>query len=172
MAWSGTNTVQDRIFGSLLYVLPLIDLIIFQHLSPYPAGSLIGLIPGWGTFLALISPLVILYGSNWIISLGIFFALFAFVIRNENVSRFIRFNAMQAILLGIVMTLVRLVRDFILGPAVGVAGESGSFIMDTVQNTVFLGVVAVLAYCFVQTARGLYPDKIPSLSEIVHMQVR
>ena len=171
MSWSGTSTIQDRIFGALLYVLPLIDLIIFQYVGNTP-GSLISLIPGWSVFLTLIFPLVILYGSNWIISLGIFFALFAFVIRNENVARFVRFNAMQAILLGIVLTLVRLVRDFILGPVLSATGESGAFIMDTIQNTVFLGGIAVLVYCFVQTARGLYPDKIPSLSEIVNMQVR
>jgi uncharacterized membrane protein len=49
-------------------------------------------------------------------SLIIFFALYLGVVRNENISHFIRFNAMQAILLDIVLMLCGLVLPIFEGP--------------------------------------------------------
>jgi uncharacterized membrane protein len=96
----------------------------------------------------------------------IFFALFLLVIRNESISHFIRFNAMQAILLDIVLILCGLVASYILQPVL-----QGGLILETLFNVVFLGTVAAVVYSVVQSALGRYAE-IPTLSEAVYMQVR
>jgi hypothetical protein len=101
MTWRGSTTVPDRIFASLPYLLPLIDALSFGRFlfTQFPVLQLL-LIP--------LAPLMELYRLPFA-SLIIFFALYLGVVRNENISHFIRFNAMQAILLDIVLMLCGLV---------------------------------------------------------------
>ena len=73
---------------------------------------------------------------------------------------------MQAILIGIVLSLCGLILSFVLAPAIG-----SGFIMDTLMNTIFLGVVVAFIYSVVQSALGRYAE-IPTISDAVHMQVR
>ncbi len=156
MTWRGSATVSDRIFASLPYLLPLVDGVIFGRylFSQFPALSLV--------FVPLI-PLVQL-NSTPFVSLIIFFALFLLVIRNENISHFIRFNAMQAILLDIVIFLVSLLLR-ILAPVPGV-----EFALETLTNTLFLGIVAAFVYSVAQSLLGRYAE-IPAISDAVRMQV-
>lgn len=156
MTWRGSATVSDRIFASLPYLLPLVDGVIFGRylFSQFPALSLV--------FVPLI-PLVQL-NSTPFVSLIIFFALFLLVIRNENISHFIRFNAMQAILLDIVIFLVSLLLR-ILAPVPGV-----EFAIETLSNTLFLGIVAAFIYSVAQSLLGRYAE-IPAISDAVRMQV-
>ena len=98
-------------------------------------------------------------------SLVIFFALYLGVVRNENISHFIRFNAMQAILLDIVLMLCGLVLP-ILAKSFQI-----TFIAETLYNMVFLGVLAAFFYAVVQSALGRYAE-IPPISDAVYMQVR
>lgn len=156
MTWRGSATVSDRIFASLPYLLPLVDGVIFGRylFSQFPALSLV--------FVPLI-PLVQI-NSTPFVSLIIFFALFLLVIRNENISHFIRFNAMQAILLDIVIFLVSLLLR-ILAPVPGV-----EFALETLSNTLFLGIVAAFVYSVAQSLLGRYAE-IPAISDAVRMQV-
>lgn len=156
MTWRGSATVSDRIFASLPYLLPLVDGVIFGRylFSQFPALSII--------FVPLI-PLVQL-NSTPFVSLIIFFALFLLVIRNENISHFIRFNAMQAILLDIVIFLVSLLLR-ILSPVPGI-----DFAIETLTNTLFLGIVAAFVYSVAQSLLGRYAE-IPAISDAVRMQV-
>ena len=156
MTWRGSATVSDRIFASLPYLLPLVDGVIYGRylFSQFPALSIV--------FVPLI-PLVQLNNTPFV-SLIIFFALFLLVIRNENISHFIRFNAMQAILLDIVIFLVSLLLR-ILAPVPGV-----EFAIETLSNTLFLGIVAAFVYSVAQSLLGRYAE-IPAISDAVRMQV-
>lgn len=156
MTWRGSATVSDRIFASIPYLLPLVDGVIFGKylFNQFPALSVI--------FVPLI-PLVQI-NSIPFVSLIIFFALFLLVIRNENISHFIRFNAMQAILLDIVIFLVSLLLR-ILNPVPGV-----EFALETLTNTLFLGIVAAFVYSVAQSLLGRYAE-IPAISDAVRMQV-
>ena len=157
MTWRGSTTVPDRIFASLPYLLPLIDGLAFGQFlfRQFPVLQLL-LIP--------LAPLMQIYSLPFA-SLVIFFALYLGVVRNENISHFIRFNAMQAILLDIVLMLCGLVLP-ILAKSFQI-----TFIAETLYNMVFLGALAAFVYAVVQSLLGRYAE-IPPLSDAVYMQVR
>ena len=157
MTWRGSTTVPDRIFASLPYLLPLIDGLWFGRFlfTQFPVLQVL-LIP--------LAPLMQIY-SLPLASLIIFFALYLGVVRNENISHFIRFNAMQAILLDIVLILCRLVLPIFSN------GLKVAFISETLYNMVFLGAFAAFVYAVVQSLLGRYAE-IPPLSDAVYMQVR
>lgn len=160
MTWRGSTTVQDRIFATLPYLLPLIEgLLQFgQLLQQFPPLQFL--------FLPLL-PVIALYQrlGSWG-SLIIFFVLFLAVVRNERISHFIRFNAMQALLLDILLILIGLFLG-ILQPVLG----TSSLIVSTLVNIVFLAIVAACGYSMVQSLLGHYAE-IPTLSEAAHAQVR
>ncbi|MEH2325425.1 MAG: Tic20 family protein [Nostoc sp.] len=159
MSWRGSTTVSDRIFASLPYLLPLVDGLVFGSflLSQFPALAVL--------FLPL-QPVLIIYGSlGQFGQIIVFFALLILVVRNEKISHFIRFNTMQAILLDIVIFLCSiLVR--VLGQVPGTG-----FAIETVANTIFLGVIAAVGYSAIQSLLGRYAE-IPAISDAVYMQVR
>lgn len=158
MAWRGSTTIPERIFASLPYFLPLISSLAFaaSFFKEFPAVAQV-LIP-------LLTPILLIYGIIPFPSLIIFFALFFFVVRNERVAHFIRYNTMQALLVDILLVLAGLILPFF--------SQGGlNLISNTLSTTVFLGVVAIVGFSIVQSLRGRYAE-IPTLSEAVYMQVR
>lgn len=163
MTLRGSTTVPDRIFACLAYLMPLLEVII-RFSAPF-----FKLFPDLQIILLPLQPLLqIYYLLSYSLPFGsliLFFLLFFLVVRNENISHFIRFNTMQAILIDILLSLCGLILSFILAPIVG------AFAMETLTNTIFLGVVAAVIYSVVQTLLGRYAE-IPTISEAVYMQVR
>lgn len=157
MNWRGDTTVKDRIFACLPYLLPLLDGLRFGMF-------LFTLFPPLALVFIPLTPFLALY-SLPLASLIIFFAIFLLVVRNEKISHFIRFNAMQAILLDILLFLAQLIL-MVLTRASGL-----ELMLKVFSNFVFIGVVAVVVYAVVQSVRGRYAE-IPTLSEAVYMQVR
>ncbi|MEH1769228.1 Tic20 family protein [Nostoc sp.] len=158
MSWRGSTTVSDRIFASLPYLLPLVEVFVFGRylFSEFPALQLL--------FLPLLPLLNIYYGVRYA-GMIIFFALFLLVVRNEKISHFIRFNTMQAILLDIIIFLFGILTDVVgLIPA-------GGFAIQTLSTTIFIGIVGAAAYSVIQSAIGRYAE-IPAISDAVYMQVR
>ncbi len=157
MNWRGSTTVQDRIFACLPYLLPLIDGLVYGRylFQQFPPLQLI--------FIPLV-PLWQIYQGKRFLGFIIFLALFLLVVRNNNISHFIRFNTMQAILLDIVLILCGLILS-ILG------GTLGGFILETLSNMIFLGILGSFIYTVVQSAMGRYAE-IPTISDAVYMQVR
>jgi hypothetical protein len=170
MTWRSTDTVSDKILGSLPYLLPLFDAILvggalFKLIDNFPV-----LAPLRDVLLILVTPVVLLYGLlNSIIpfglgSLAIFFALFLLVVRNPKVSHFIRFNTLQAILIGFIISIGSLLLSLLDLPGLGL-------ITDTFYNVLLFGGIAAVGYSIVQCLIGRYPE-IPTISEAVHMQIR
>jgi len=159
MSWRGSTTFPDRIFACLPYLLPLIDSLGFGSFlfRQFPLLKLL-LIP--------LQPVLIVYGSlGQIGQLIVFFALFMLVVRNEKINHFIRFNTMQAILLDIVIFLC----SVLLRILTSIPGTD--FAMETLANTIFLGILAAVVYSVFQSLMGKYAE-IPTISDAVHMQVR
>jgi uncharacterized membrane protein len=157
MSWRGSTTVSDRIFACLPYLLPVIEVFQFGSflLAQFPPLQLL--------FLPLIS-LNNIYNSVPYAGLIIFFALFFFVIRNEKISHFVRFNTMQAILLDIVIFLFS-----ILIPIVALF-PGGGFAIQTLSTTIFLGIMGGVVYSIAQSLLGRYAE-IPAISDAVYMQL-
>ena len=159
MSWRGSTTIQDRIFSSLPYLLPLTSSIGFS-------SAVLQEVPTLGTVLApLLLPVLWIYQTLPFASLIIFFALFLLVVRNEKVPHIIRFNTMQALLVDILMVVVGLVLP-ILGRV-----DSSNLVVVALSSTVFIGVLAIVIFSVVQSLRGLYAE-IPTLSDAAYMQVR
>lgn len=158
MNWRGTTTVKDRIFACLPYLLPLIEGLAF-------ARFLFFQFPALQVLFVPLAPIILLYSSIPFAGLVIFFALFLLVVRNDNINHFIRFNTMQAIMIDIVLVLCSLVLPiFAQIPGAG-------FLVQTLSNTIFLGIVAAVVFSVVQSVRGRYAE-IPAISDAVYMQVR
>lgn len=156
MTWRGDTTIRDRIFAVLPYLLPLMYGLQFGRFlfAQFPILSII-LIP--------LAPLMSIYRAFPFAGLVIFFALYLLVVRNSNIPHFIRFNTMQAILLDIIIVLC----SIILGVF---AGGLQGFILETIYNMLFLGILAAVIYSVVQSLRGQYAE-IPTISDAVYMQV-
>ncbi|MEM6522067.1 MAG: Tic20 family protein, partial [Cyanobacteria bacterium P01_D01_bin.71] len=106
MTWRGTTTAQERFYACLPYLLPLIEVTV---LGVYFAGvARIGLFhqfPILAVILSPLNPLIRLYAGFPFAGIIVFILLLTLVVRNTNISHFIRFNTMQAILLDIALIL-------------------------------------------------------------------
>jgi len=158
MAWRGQADTKDRIFGALVYILPLIYVLPFGLF-------LLRQFPALGFIYVPLQPVVQIYYAFPFAGIIIFFVLFLAVVRNERINHFIRFNTMQAILLDILLVLLRLATQ-ILGEGLG-----QNLLTETLYNVVFLGTLAACFYAIIQSALGRYAE-IPALSEAVYGQVR
>ncbi|WP_319421968.1 Tic20 family protein [Pleurocapsa sp. FMAR1] len=150
---------KDRSLGALIYLFPLVYSLPFGIL-------LLSQFPWLYQFFA---PLVAIYGitnSLPFASLLIFFGLWFAVVRNENVSNFLRFNAMQAILLNILQILFSLIMGVLI-PAFG--GQS--LISETLTNTIFMGSVVACFFCIFRSIQGQYAE-LPLLSDAASSQIR
>jgi uncharacterized membrane protein len=170
MTWRGSATPLDRIFASLPYLLPLLDAVVmysgpFQQQFPTVANVLfLPLAPFLAIYLLFLQ--VFSFGGLGLGGLIIFFALYFLVVRNEKISHFIRFNTMQSIIVGIVLSIFSIVWSFALEPVF----RTG-LIQETLFNVALFGTIAVVAYSIVQSVMGRYAD-IPTLSDAAYMQVR
>jgi uncharacterized membrane protein len=157
MTWRGSTTVKDRFFACLPYLLPLIEAFAFGQflINDFP---LLGII-----FIPLLPLLKIYYGVRYA-GLIIFFALWILVVRNEQISHFIRFNTLQAIILDIVIFLCSVLIDIVkLIPSSG-------FAIQTLYTTIFLGIVGAVGYCVFNCVSGKYAE-IPVVSDAVYTQL-
>ncbi|MEM8673478.1 MAG: Tic20 family protein [Cyanobacteria bacterium P01_G01_bin.67] len=151
--------IKDRSFGALIYLFPLVYALPFGLI-------LLSQFPWLAQFFA---PFIALYGvtnSLPFASLIIFFGLWLGVVRNDKVSYFLRFNAMQAILLNILQILFSLMMG-ILVPAFG----AQSLISATLTNTIFMGSVVACFFCMVRSIQGEYAE-LPALSDAASSQIR
>lgn len=159
MAWRGSTDIKDRIFGAIIYLIPLLFAFRFGEylIEQFP-------ILGW-----LAIPLIPVYFIYSLLGpwgdLIIFFVLFLAVVRNPRVSHFIRFNTMQALLIDILIFLVGLLLGLLQ------QGTGVNFLVETLYNVVFLGALAACLYSIVQSALGRYAE-IPSISDAAYTQVR
>ncbi|WP_017658666.1 Tic20 family protein [Baaleninema simplex] len=151
--------LSTRILSAVMYLIPLVEGVVFGTFlfRQFPVLQVV--------FVPLL-PLIQLYNSIPFGRLLVFFILFFTVVRNTNLDRFVRYNAMQALFLSIILSISSLLLSLF---ASGLQ-QGAPLLLETLVNTLFLGVVAAVGYSLVQCVRGRYPE-IPALSDAVNMQV-
>ncbi len=157
MSSQSSETAADRFFGSLAYLLPIAD-VYFFGLFVFKQFPIVE---------QLYQPLapLLAINNNQIASLALFFGLYVGVVVNPQISRFIRFNVLQAILIGILISLCGLILQYVLLPILGMG-----VLTQVLMNVVFYGTVAMAGYGIVMSAFGKYTE-IPQLSETAQIQV-
>lgn len=164
MTWRGSANPSDRFFATLPYLLALVSTFVagtafFNFIGQFPVLDSVQSI-----LFLLISPVLLVYSLIPFGSLVVFFLLIFFVVRNPKISHFIRFNTLQAILIGFMVSVCSLVISLLTLPGL-------ELFTETLSNVVFLGGMAAVVYSIAQTVLGRYAE-IPTISEAVHMQVR
>lgn len=143
MSWSNNFTIADRVYACLAYLLPLLSV-----LGQFPMN-----IPPFLQLVYSLSPLAIVI------------ALYFFVLKNQKISRLIRFNVLQAMLLGAILSLCQIVIGSLLMP-IPVIGQAGLILL--ILASIAIGGVCI--YSMVITAQGKYPE-IKELSKNTHLWV-
>ncbi|GAB4237500.1 MAG: hypothetical protein Kow0049_23330 [Stanieria sp.] len=150
---------KERAIAALVYLLPMIYVLPFGLilLKQFPFLSII---------YAPLSPLISIYYGLPFAGLIVFFALYFAIVRNEKASYFVRFNTMQAILLDILLILCSVLISIL---EMGLGGTS--LLIETLNNTVFIGTLVACFYSIAQSVRGQYAE-IPTISEAASSQIR
>jgi len=110
-----------------------------------------------------LTPLLVIYRGVPFVAFGVFLALYFAVVRNGNISRFIRWNTQQAILIDILLIVPQLLLGF--------GGRLPGAVVEAISNTVFYGVLLAVGYSIVSNIRGELPDQIPGISDSVDSQI-
>jgi Chloroplast import apparatus Tic20-like len=157
MGWGNSIDTKDKFFAAIVYILPLIYALNFGQFA-------LQKLPFLAIIYLPIKPIIQFYYGFPFGGLIIFFVLFLAVVRNQNISYFIRFNTMQSILIDIFLSLCSIVTQFFF------SGLGASLLTETLFNVLFLGTLGVCFYSMIQSAFGRYAD-IPTISDAVKSQV-
>ncbi|KAB1203406.1 Protein TIC 20-II, chloroplastic [Morella rubra] len=136
----------DRLISAVAYTLPFFNSLQYGRFLFHQYPSL-------GSLFDPLLPLLSLYRSIPYSSFVAFFALYLGVVRNPRLSRYVRFNAMQAVTLDVLLVLPLLLQR-VLSP--GRAGV-GFKIMLWVHNVLFVFSVFCFVYSVVCCVLGKTP---------------
>lgn len=155
--------IWQRLLAALAYTLPWSDALSFGKplLSQFP----------WLSVFAL--PALPMLQFEQAFSMGgfglggllLFLVLYAAVVRNPQVPYMVRFNVLLALMIDILLIVLQLAMETLFRQTFG-----NTLLLRTLDNTIFLGVLLLLAYALVECLRGREPD-VPTLSEAVRMQL-
>ena len=146
-----------RILGVLLYMIPWSDSLIFgNHLFiKYPFTQIIQ-VPA--------IPIILIERSIPFGSLLLFLAIFLGLVRNSKVSYFLRFNALQSLLINIGIIIVNFVFEIIFSPFLN------SLIIRTFSSTLLISLFSVIIYCVWSCTQGNEPN-LSGISQATKMQL-
>lgn len=178
MVWRGSPTGKDKLFACLVYLLPLIEVLPFG----FP------LLVFFQPLALLFTPLLFLYpiyhwgvGGIAIVAIAIFILLYAKVVNNRRLIHFLRYNAMQAILLavfawlcGLILQLFGITQEILLSMLTSSSlafGTVSSLTILAIVTIIFVAVAGASFYAIFQCIRGLYAE-IPLISDTAYSQVR
>jgi uncharacterized membrane protein len=159
MNWRNAISPSDRFFACLPYLLPI--LAVFGY-----GGSLIRTFPIFGSVYSIILPIQSIYTSVQFGDFAVFLLLFFLVVRNHSIHRFVRFNTLQSILLGVMVSLFGWALQYVVQPLLSLSNP----IIILLPMLVFLAVWTVSLFAIIKSALGEYAE-IPQLSESVHFNL-
>jgi uncharacterized membrane protein len=167
MVRRGSVNYLDRLYASLNYLLPITAVLMFGTFlfNQFPILALI-FFPVFKVNQILLIPIIDFISVRFVA----WFCVFIFVIRNYKVNHFVRFNAMQALLLDIIVALVSAIAQIL----IVILGQLTvlEFVLQIISSVTFLGITAAFLYTVFECIRGKYPDKIPVISDVAYYQVR
>ena len=150
-------SIGGKILGVLLYMIPWADSLIFgNHLYiKYPFIQVIQ-IPA--------IPIILIERSIPFGSFLLFIALFIGVIRNNKVSYFLRFNALQSLLINIIIIIISFLFQIFFTPF------GNALIIRTMSSTILISLFLIITYCAFCCFKGNEPD-LPGISKAAKMQL-
>ena len=152
-------SLGGKILGILLYMIPWADSLTFgNHLYiKYPFIQIIQ-IPAIPIILIERS---IPYGFG---SLLLFLGIFLGLVRNSKVSYFLRFNALQSLLINIGIIIISFIFQIFFNPF------GNTLIIRTFSSTLLISVLSMIIYCVWSCTQGNEPD-LPVISQATKMQL-
>ena len=150
-------SLGGKILGVLLYMIPWSDSLTFgNHLFiKYPFIQNIQ-IPA--------IPIILIERSIPFGSLLLFLAIFIGLVRNNKISYFLRFNALQSLLINIGIIIVSFIFEIIFSPFLN------SLIIRTISSTLLISLFSVIVYCVWSCTQGNEPN-LPVISQATKMQL-
>ena len=150
-------SIGAKILGVLLYMIPWADCLTFgNHLYlKYPFTQIIQ-IPA--------IPIILIERSIPFGNLLLFLAIFIGLVRNTKISYFLRFNALQSLLINIGIIIIKFIFEIIFSPFLN------SLIIRTFSSTLLFSLFGVIVYCVWSCTQGNEPD-LPIISEATKMQL-
>ena len=146
-----------RLLGVLLYMIPWSDSLTFgNHLYiKYPFLQIIQ-IPA--------IPIILIERSIPFGNLLLFLAIFFGLVRNSKVSYFLRFNALQSLLINIGIIIISFIFEIIFSPF------SNSLIIRTFSSSLLIGIFSMIVYAVWSCTQGNEPN-LPGISQATKMQL-
>ena len=146
-----------KILGVILYMIPWTDCLIFgNHLYiKYPFTQIIQ-VPA--------IPIIIIERSIPFGNLLLFLGIFIGLIRNTKVSYFLRFNALQSLLLSIGIIILNFIFEILLNPF------ENSLIVRTFSSTLLISLISIITYCVWSCTQGNEPN-LPGITQATKMQL-
>ena len=150
-------SIGAKILGVLLYMIPWADCLTFgNHLYvKYPFTQIIQ-IPA--------IPIILIERSIPFGNLLLFLAIFIGLVRNTKVSYFLRFNALQSLLLNICIIILSFIFEIIFNSFLN------SLIIRTLSSTLLISLFSVIIFCVWSCTQGNEPD-LPGISQATKMQL-
>lgn len=139
--------IKDRVISTVPYIVPMCDGLKYGKflMMQYPVFAVL---------LEPITPFAKLYFSNPILPLVVFFGIYLGIVNNQSLDRSVRFNALQAVLLDIILILPSILESTF-RPAV--SGGPGLQLYITCYNTIFLFILVAVVYGMGSCLAGQVP---------------
>ena len=150
-------SLGEKILGISLYMIPWSESLIFgNHLFiKYPFVQIIQ-IPA--------IPIILIERSIPFGNLLLFLAIFIGLVRNNKVAYFMRFNALQSLLINIGVIIVSFIFEIISSTF------SNTLIIRTFSSTLLISLFSVIFYCVWSCTQGNEPN-LPGISQATKMQL-
>ncbi len=146
-----------RLLGVLLYMIPWSDSLAFgNHLYiKYPFIQIIQ-IPA--------IPIILIERSIPFGNLLLFLTIFFGLVRNSKVSYFLRFNALQSLLINIGIIIASFIFEIIFSPF------ANSLIIRTLSSSLLISIFLMIIYSIWSCTQGNEPN-LPGISQAAKMQL-
>ena len=150
-------SLGGKLLGVLMYMIPWADCLTFgNHLYiKYPFTQIIQ-IPA--------IPIIIVERSLPFGNLLLFLAIFFGLVKNNKVSYFLRFNALQSLLINIGIIIISFIFQIFFSPF------ENSLIIRTFSSTLLISIFSMITYCVWCCTQGNEPN-LPGISEATKMQL-
>ena len=150
-------SLGTKILAILLYMIPWTDSLVFgKHLFiKYPFIQIIQ-IPA--------IPIILIERSIPLGNLLLFLAIFIGIVKNNKISYFLRFNALQSLLINIGVIIMNYVFEILF------SSFDDSLIIRTLSSTLLLGLFSMIIFCVWSCTQGNEPN-LPGISQAAKMQL-
>jgi len=150
-------SLGEKLLGIILYLIPWSDSLAFgNHLyTKYPFIQIIQ-IPA--------IPIIIVERLLPFGNLLLFSAIFIGLVRNSKVSYFLRFNALQSLLINIGIIIISFIFPILSSPF------RNSLIIRTLSSTLLISIFSIITYCVWSCTQGNEPH-LPGITQATKMQL-